>query len=341
MMRTSYVLLTVVSLAALAASTPVEKQEVPAEARAVPDAPHINPSPPDPLQKRDGAHHGGGSHASSFSSVGTSSYATAPNSFVGGHGGHGGGHGGHGGHGGGFGASGSHGGGHSKGFGASGGHGGGGFGGQSKGFPSSGHGAGGGGYGGGLGGGHGGGHAISNHIGGSSYGAPPVQQGYGAPEKQTGYYYYYYPVQAEDDKKKEKGFMDKMKKLFEPMMYPWNAMMDYFGYGEDYEYNDYDDSYGLYARSLVSRASQYVPWDAVNEVSNVVTQDECIEYFACQLGSYGREYDNMHFLLEYILPEENIADNSYYRTFKHSVLQKTDCGLYNCPLFRRRQGSTN
>ena len=55
-----------------------------------------------------------------------------------------------------------------------------------------------------------------------------------------------------------------MKKLFEPMMYPWNAMMDYFGYGDDYDY-DYD-SYGHY-RSITSRASDYVPWDVVNEVS--------------------------------------------------------------------------
>jgi len=41
-------------------------------------------------------------------------------------------------------------------------------------------------------------------------------------------------------------------------------MMDYFGYGDDYDY-DYD-SYGHY-RSITSRASDYVPWDVVNEVS--------------------------------------------------------------------------
>ena len=58
-----------------------------------------------------------------------------------------------------------------------------------------------------------------------------------------------------------------MKKLFEPMMYPWNAMMDYFGYGEEISDYDYEDSsYGSYARSIVSRASNYVPWDSVNEV---------------------------------------------------------------------------
>ena len=58
-----------------------------------------------------------------------------------------------------------------------------------------------------------------------------------------------------------------MKKLFEPMMYPWTAMMDYFGYGDDYDYDyDYDSSYGQYARSFASRASDYVPWDSINEV---------------------------------------------------------------------------
>ena len=60
-----------------------------------------------------------------------------------------------------------------------------------------------------------------------------------------------------------------MKKLFEPMMYPWNAMMSYFGYGDDYDY-DYDyNSYGNYARSFVSTASDYVPWEAINEVSHL------------------------------------------------------------------------
>lgn len=46
--------------------------------------------------------------------------------------------------------------------------------------------------------------------------------------------------------------------------------MEYFGYGDDYDYDyDYNEGgYGTYARSMVSRASQYVPWEAVNEVRN-------------------------------------------------------------------------
>lgn len=308
--------------AAEARSVQASGTSLPAEARSGP----LHPSPVDPLQKRDGAHHGSGGHhgGGSIGSTGTSSYASAPISFIGGSGG-GGHHGGSGfsSSGGGFGGSG---GGHHGGGGSFGGSGG--FGGSSSSSYSSG--------------------AISNHIIGSSggggggsggYGAPPVQQSYGAPPKQTGYYYYYYPVQVEEggDKKGDKGFMDKMKKMFEPMMYPWNAMMEYFGYGEDYDY-DYDyEGYGTYARSMVSRASEYVPWEAVNELSNVVSQDQCVEYFVCQLGSYGREYSNMHFLLDYILSEDET--NSYTRSFKDSILKKTDCALYNCPMFRRRQGT--
>uniref|UniRef100_A0A6A7FZ76 Serine, glycine, tyrosine and glutamine-rich protein-like n=2 Tax=Hirondellea gigas TaxID=1518452 RepID=A0A6A7FZ76_9CRUS len=203
-----------------------------------------------------------------------------------------------------------------------------------------------------------GGHAtvghVSNHIGGggSSYSAPAIkpQPSYvaptsthyqtssyvaPAPQKQTGYYYYYYPVQIQEDKKEKDGFMDKMKKLFKPMMYPWNAMMDYFGYGGDYDDYDYDyDTYGHYARSMVSRASDYIPWDSVNEIGNVVTQDQCVEFFVCQLGSYGREYRNLHILLDYLLPD--VDSNSYTRSFKDSMIHKTDClNTYSCPIVRR------
>jgi len=174
------------------------------------------------------------------------------------------------------------------------------------------------------------------HTNALSYGAPP--KGYEAPQttgyhpapaKPTGYYYYYYPVDVK--KKEEKSFYGKMKKLFEPVWYPWDYMMDYFGYGE--ESYDYDyDSYSHY-RSITDTASDYIPWDSVEEVGTVLTQDQCMEFYMCQLGSYGREYSSVHFLVDMVVPF--VRNNSYYRSLATSMLKDIDCFDYHCPVVRR------
>jgi len=126
-------------------------------------------------------------------------------------------------------------------------------------------------------------NSLSYGAPAKGYDAPPSTGYHPAPVKQTGYYYYYYPVDVKKKEKEGKGFYGKMKKMFEPIWYPYNYMMDYFGYGE--ESYDYDyDSYGHY-RSVTETASEYIPWDSIEEVGTVLTQDECMEFYMCQLGS--------------------------------------------------------
>jgi len=174
-------------------------------------------------------------------------------------------------------------------------------------------------------------NSLSYGAPAKGYDAPPSTGYHPAPVKQTGYYYYYYPVDVKKKEKEGKGFYGKMKKMFEPIWYPYNYMMDYFGYGE--ESYDYDyDSYGHY-RSVTETASEYIPWDSIEEVGTVLTQDECMEFYMCQLGSYGRDYGSVHFLVDMVVPF--VRNNSYYRSLATSMLKDIDCFDYHCPVVRR------
>jgi len=150
------------------------------------------------------------------------------------------------------------------------------------------------------------------------------------PQQQLGYYYYYYPINV----KEEKSFYSKVKKFFEPLWYPWDTMMYYLGYGgDDSSDYDYDSTYSSY-RSVSDSVSDYVPWDAIEEVGSVMTQDQCVEFYMCQLGTYARDYTNMHFMVELLAP--HISDNSYYKSLANSALSEDDCFMkWSCPVIRR------
>lgn len=176
---------------------------------------------------------------------------------------------------------------------------------------------------------------VSNHLDSVSYSAPqtysaPQKVQHHKPEKSVGYYYYYYPINAQ---KKEKSIYGKMKKFFEPIWYPWDTMMYYMGYHQDESDYEYDSYASTHYRSAANRVSDYMPWEAIEEVGNVVTQDQCIEFYMCQMGSYARDYTNVHFLVDIIAP--HIANNSYYTSLADSMVENKDCFDWSCPVIKR------
>jgi len=180
-------------------------------------------------------------------------------------------------------------------------------------------------------------HIDSGYVAPQTYSAPKPAQTYSSqkiqphkPEKTVGYYYYYYPINVQ---KKEKSIYGKMKKFFEPMWYPWDTMMYYMGYNQDDSDYEYESYAANHYRSATNSVSDYMPWEAIEEVGNVVTQDQCIEFYMCQLGSYARDYTNAHFLVDIVAP--HIANNSYYTSLADSMVANKDCFDWSCPVIKR------
>lgn len=59
-----------------------------------------------------------------------------------------------------------------------------------------------------------------------------------------------------------------MKKFFEPMWYPWDTMMYYMGYNQDDSDYEYESYAANHYRSATNSVSDYMPWEAIEEVGD-------------------------------------------------------------------------
>ncbi|XP_045615550.2 uncharacterized protein [Procambarus clarkii] len=162
-----------------------------------------------------------------------------------------------------------------------------------------------------------------------------------APAGEDGFYYYYYPLEEKKESIKKLG-NDLDKCTGEKLLAPLIIICIFLGI---IAFKDIGlvpifqippitvpkltipDIKFPKAREL----SEYVPWDAVNQMTLAVTEavesEECLPRLMCESGKYATNYTTALSLLELFIPQRL---KTHMKILKDSALVKNDCTSYKC-----------
>ncbi|KAK4313142.1 hypothetical protein Pmani_015484 [Petrolisthes manimaculis] len=162
----------------------------------------------------------------------------------------------------------------------------------------------------------------------------------------SGFYYYYYPVEEKGKKGKEglehkdHYFKDKCtgEKLLAPLIIICIflgiiAFRD-IGLVPSFQLPDIsltDISLKETARGVTSFAGEYIPWNALDNLTVAVTEavesEECVQRLVCHSGRYADGRSTIISVMELFMPRRF---QSHMRIFKNSALNQSDCDVFRC-----------